>query len=84
MFYSLLISLALASTPPSASAQAAKCSTPAILDSQVNVWKSRALHATSLYRLKVDQAVAAIRDEELKGPALKVAGYGTFTWMSVA
>jgi hypothetical protein len=28
--------------------------------------------------------VAAIRDEELKGPALKVAGYGTFTWMSVA
>lgn len=45
---------------------AAKSTSPAILDPQVNVEKDYTLHATSIYRLKVEQAGANIKDEELK------------------
>ncbi|KAI0539592.1 glycoside hydrolase family 6 protein [Xylaria digitata] len=59
----------------------AKCEVPAVLNAQVNIWKSRTLRPTSLYRLEVEQAVAAIKDEELKDRASKVADFGTFEWI---
>jgi cellulose 1,4-beta-cellobiosidase len=83
MLNSLLPLLTMVFGLPTVNSQAAKCSVPAILDAQVNVWKTHTLHATSLYRLEVEQAVADIEDEELKGPASRVADSGTFMWMSV-
>ncbi|KAI3319330.1 glycoside hydrolase family 6 protein [Xylariaceae sp. AK1471] len=82
MLTSLLTSLTLVLTLGSVSAEATKCSVPAILDAQVNVWKTHNLHPTSLYRLKVEQAVAAIKDEKLRGQASKVANFGTFMWIN--
>ncbi|KAI0437557.1 glycoside hydrolase family 6 protein [Xylaria telfairii] len=65
----------------SSNAQVTKCTVPAILDAHENVWKNRTLHPTSLYRLKIEQAVAAIKDEELKERASGVADFGTFVWI---
>ncbi|KAI8955023.1 glycoside hydrolase family 6 protein [Xylaria longipes] len=81
MLCSLLISFVLAFVLHGENTQAAKCTVPAILDAHENVWKNRTLHPTSLYRLEVDQAVAAIKDEELKEQASEVAGFGTFVWI---
>ncbi|KAI1735858.1 glycoside hydrolase family 6 protein [Xylaria scruposa] len=76
-----LATTALALTLCSKYAQATKCTIPAVLDVQENVWENRTLHPTSLYRLKVERAVAAIKDEELKEQASRVADFGTFVWM---
>lgn len=84
MLNSLLTNFIFSLLLYSGNAQATKCTIPVILDAHENVWKNRTLHPTSLYRLKVEQAVAAIRDEELKERASRVADFGTFVWMSVA
>ncbi|KAI0452314.1 glycoside hydrolase family 6 protein [Xylaria acuta] len=81
MLCSLLISFILAFVLHSENAQAAECRVPAILNAHENVWENRTLHPTSLYRLKVEQAVAAIKDEELKERASRVADFGTFVWI---
>ncbi|TGJ87842.1 hypothetical protein E0Z10_g917 [Xylaria hypoxylon] len=81
MLCSLLTGLTLASTLHIVNALVAKCEVPAILNAQANVWKGRTLHPTSLYRLKVEQAVTVIKNEELKDRASRVAGFGTFAWI---
>ncbi|GAW14168.1 hypothetical protein ANO14919_035620 [Xylariales sp. No.14919] len=81
MFYSPASSLAIAIALYSFNALAAQCTARALLNAQENIWKSRILHPTSLYRLKVEEAVTAINDEHLKSQASKVADFGTFTWI---
>ncbi|KAI0400804.1 glycoside hydrolase family 6 protein [Xylaria palmicola] len=77
----LLTALAVAFTLNAASSRAARCTVPAVLDAKVNVWRNRTLHATSLYREKVEDAVANIKDGELQNLASRVAKFGTFMWI---
>ncbi|KAI1357551.1 glycoside hydrolase family 6 protein [Xylaria arbuscula] len=81
MLYTAATSLAIAIALHSIPILAAQCTLPAILNPQENIWKTRTLHPTSLYRAKVEAAVKAIKDEDLKGRASKVADIGTFTWL---
>ncbi|KAJ2970465.1 hypothetical protein NUW58_g9688 [Xylaria curta] len=81
MFFSLLTGCVWALTLSSTSAQATKCTVPAILDARVNPWKNHTLHPTSLYRQRVEEAVAAIKDQDLKERASRVANFGTFVWL---
>ncbi|KAI1123404.1 glycoside hydrolase family 6 protein [Nemania abortiva] len=80
MFNSLVTSIALAFTLCSVDTDAAKCTHPAILCPQANVWKNHTLHSTSLYQEKVEKAVANIKNE-LKERASRVANFGTFVWL---
>ncbi|KAI0101569.1 glycoside hydrolase family 6 protein [Nemania sp. FL0031] len=80
MLNPLLTSIALALTLYSVDAHAAKCTLPAI-NPQINVWRHYTLHPTSVYRAKVEQAVANIKDEDLKAQASRVADFGTFMWL---
>ncbi|RWA12840.1 hypothetical protein EKO27_g2244 [Xylaria grammica] len=81
MFCSPASPLAIAIALCSFNTLAAQCTARALLNAQENIWKSRTLHPTSLYRLKVEEAVTAINDEDLKSQASKVADFGTFTWI---
>ncbi|KAI1170924.1 glycoside hydrolase family 6 protein [Nemania sp. FL0916] len=81
MFYSSPAIATFALLLHGVSTQAARCTIPATLDAQLNIWKDHVLHPTSLYRRQVEEAAAAIMDEELKEQASRVAGIGTFTWM---
>jgi hypothetical protein len=83
MFGALLARIAIAFTLYRVYAHAAKCTATAIFRPQENVRKDHKLHATSLYRLKVEQAVADIKDEDLKLRASRVGDFGTFMWLSV-
>ncbi|KAI1383931.1 glycoside hydrolase family 6 protein [Hypoxylon trugodes] len=62
----------LLQSPPDA------CSTPAVLDARTNIWKEYTLHTDPYYRIKVEKAVEAIQDVELRDKASKVADVGTF------
>ncbi|KAI0505842.1 glycoside hydrolase family 6 protein [Xylaria bambusicola] len=81
MFCSSVSNLVIAIAFCSLNTLAAQCTAPALLNAQENIWKSRALHPTSLYQQKIQEAITAIKDEELKIQASRVADFGTFTWI---
>ncbi|KAI0203465.1 glycoside hydrolase family 6 protein [Astrocystis sublimbata] len=82
MLSSLLLNFVLAISLHDEVVAATKCTLPATLDARGNVWRERALHPTSPYRLRVEQAVEAIDDEELRRRASQVSDFGTFMWIT--